>query len=95
MKPMFETQICIALTPLGLVIGKMAEGLLTFPRILIVSAGKTANTLSLEFKRIIGDPKLFDIGESPAYVSEDSEMNLLYLEETTGIKLVNSGGITH
>uniref|UniRef100_A0A6H1ZFZ5 Uncharacterized protein n=1 Tax=viral metagenome TaxID=1070528 RepID=A0A6H1ZFZ5_9ZZZZ len=83
-----ENKIVIVFTPMGLIIGRMAEGIVTSPRVFI--AQKKDDELRIEFKNIIGNPELFFLGGSPYYVSESSELNELYFEAISNIKLVKA-----
>jgi hypothetical protein len=85
-----ENKIIVVLTPMGMVIGRMAEGTLTSPKVLNVMQGKDPHSVSVSFKSILGDPELFFIGNSCYYISENPEINELYIEAATGIKIARS-----
>jgi hypothetical protein len=83
-----ENKIIIALTPLGLIIGRMAEGIVTSPKVLLIQ--NVDGAIKIGFKDIIGDPELFFLGSAPYYISENADLNELYFETVTSIKLVKA-----
>ena len=89
-----EKKIVVALTPMGLVIGRMAEGILTRPKVLNIIQGEEPGSVRVGFKSILGDPELFFLGDCCYYISENAEISDLYIEATTGIKVLHSSIIT-
>ena len=85
METTMEHKVIIVMTPIGFVIGRMDEGKLTLPRILVISQGDKPGVLSVHFKNIVGDPTTFYIVDTPHYESEDGELNDLYSEAVSGI----------
>lgn len=81
-----ENKITIVLSPMGMIIGRMAEGIVTFPRHLVVRK-EDQQSINIDFKEIFGNPELFFIGNAPYYFSENSELNELFVETITGIRV--------
>jgi hypothetical protein len=88
MEATMEGQVCVTISPIGLVIGQIAEGEITQPRVLVT--GRKDDKIQVEFKKMLGDPKIFERGGCPAYISNDNELNVLYIEEISVIKVVST-----
>lgn len=71
-----ENKIVIVILPIGLIIGKMAEGIMINPRVLIV--GESEGKVTVRFKHMFGDPEMFFMSYTPYYISENAELNELY-----------------
>ncbi len=85
-----ENKIVIALTPLGLIIGRMVEGVLTSPRTLMANKSKESKeAINVGFQELIGSPELFFLGAVPHYISENVSLNELYIQVVSGIKIIH------
>ena len=84
-----ENKIVVALTPMGLIMGRHAEGVLINPKAFIVNNNDKGEG-TIKFLNILGDPDIFFIGGAPYYISENPSINELYVESVSGIKVVHA-----
>ena len=87
MQETYENKICIAMTPMGVIMGKYCEGGLIDLR--SVQLKQERDSLSIQFKFLVGDPKFMVLGGVPFYFVEDKELCTLYTEEVSGIKITS------
>lgn len=81
-----ENKTTIVLTPMGMIIGRMAEGEITKPRRVLFS--ETEQGVQIQLKEILGNPDVFIIGSCCYYFSESPDLNELYFSAVTGIGIV-------
>ena len=54
---------------------------------MLIIERKSNSALNITFHTLIGNPHIFDKGGLCSYSVEDQQLNALYIEEVTGIKL--------
>uniref|UniRef100_A0A6M3LLV1 Uncharacterized protein n=1 Tax=viral metagenome TaxID=1070528 RepID=A0A6M3LLV1_9ZZZZ len=84
-----ENKIVVALTPMGLIMGRYAEGILTNPRAFTVNNNDKGEG-TVRFLNIIGDPDIFFIGNASYYLSENPSINELYVDSVSSIRVIHA-----
>ncbi len=83
-----ENQICIAITPMGLVIGRISEQELSDPRLMVINKSEKGKQIIIQFQKIISEPSLFFLGACASFISENEDINNAYTEDISGIEVV-------
>jgi hypothetical protein len=73
-----ENRFVISITPMGLVLGKIAEGAMINPRVIETGESKEPGKMAIKFKQLFGNPNEYFYSYGQYYISENSELNELY-----------------